>query len=333
MSRTVLSFGEVLWDLLPDGAVLGGAPGNFAYRVNSLGDRALMVSRLGRDTLGDRAWDLLGELGMDRTFIQRDDHLPTGTVTITMDEDRNHDFVIHPDVAYDAIESTDGLLGAATEADCLCFGTLVQRGAKSRETLRRLLVATRPREGTTGCLKVLDINFRKDCYSPDVVRSSLGWADVLKLNDDEVVELSGMLGLPRTGIPEFCDRILGNEALGTKALHCCVVTLGSRGSFARAVEGPATYVPGYEVELVDSCGSGDAFTAGFVHLMLRDRPLEECCRLGNALGALVASQAGATVPISWDDVVQLGKSGRPRVKEPGLESFRAEQEGDFPWKE
>ena len=315
--RTVLAFGEVLWDLLPDGPVLGGAPGNFAYRANSLGDRAFIVSRLGRDSLGDRAWDRLGELGLDRRFVQRHASRPTGTVSVFVDARGNPDFTIHTSVAYDAIEATEELLSFAPSADCLCFGTLIQRTPGSRETLHRLLEAIPSFDGDKGCLRLLDINLRKECFSPETVRFSLGHADVLKLNDHEAKELAAMLDLPMRSLPDLCDRFL--EGWGLK---CCVVTLGERGAYAAAAGGEKVHVPGHRVKVVDTCGSGDAFTAGFIHELLRHRPLADCCALGNALGALVASQAGGTAPVSREDLTRLGRGGEDRIADPALERHR-----------
>jgi len=291
MKKTILAFGEVLWDILPSCTVLGGAPFNFAYRVNSLGNIGLMVSRLGRDELGRKAFDQVVQLGLDTTYIQWDKHLPTGTVQVSFDEDNNPDFVIIPQVAYDQIELTDTLLDAASTADCLCFGTLSQRSEKSRKTIERLL------EKAGEILKFLDINLRKDCYNLETVSFSLQKADVLKLNGDEAHQLGRMLGVSHQNIPEFCE-----EMLDKWSLEHCVVTLGEKGAFAMSTRGEKIYVPGYRVKLVDSIGSGDAFSAGFVHEILRGTSIDQAARFGNVLGALVATKEGAASPITVDEV-------------------------------
>ncbi len=283
MQRTVLAFGELLWDLLPSGPTLGGAPFNFVYRVNSLGDRGLMVSRLGRDELGERAWAQVESLGMDGRLIQWDDDAPTGTVQVDLSDPNRPDFHIVPAVAYDRIEATPELLEAATEADCICFGTLIQRTPTARRTLEAVL------DVAPDALKLLDINLRKDCFTRETIVSSLRAADILKLNDDEACDLSSMFGVGAPEYPGFCEQMMSQWDL----THC-VVTLGERGAYAASAEGERVQVPGYKVELADTCGSGDAFTAGFIHRLLRGAPLAECCKLGNALGALVASQKGAT---------------------------------------
>ena len=139
MKKTVLSFGEVLWDILPTETILGGAPCNFAYRVNSLGDRGIIISRLGKDELGKEAYDCISSLGLDTTYLQWDDHHPTGIVRVTFDNDNNPDFAIVKNVAYDYIEMNDLLREVVSTSDCICFGTLSMRSAETRETLNQLL--------------------------------------------------------------------------------------------------------------------------------------------------------------------------------------------------
>jgi len=291
MKKTIFAFGELLWDILPSCTVLGGAPFNFVYRVNSLGDTGLMVSRLGRDELGRRAFDQVIQLGMDTTYIQWDEQLPTGTVQVSFDENNNPDFVIIPQVAYDRIELTDALVEAVSTADCLCFGTLAQRSQKSRKTIEQLL------ERADRSIKFLDINLRKDYYNPETVNFSLKKADVLKLNEDEVHQLGLMLNFSSQNIPEFCEQILDNYSL-----KYCVVTLGEKGAFTMSSSDEKVYVPGYKVELVDSIGSGDAFSAGFVYKLLRDTSTKEAAQFGNILGALVATKEGATAPVTLDRI-------------------------------
>src|SRR5919109_2276085 len=137
--KTILAFGETLWDRFPSGATLGGAPFNFAFRVNSLGDRGVIVTRLGRDDYGRKALEQIAALGMETTFIQRDEQHPTGAVEVKLDERGNPDFHILPDAAYDFIGTNDALMELASGADCFCFGTLAQRSPKARQSLRRLL--------------------------------------------------------------------------------------------------------------------------------------------------------------------------------------------------
>jgi len=311
MRKTILAFGETLWDLLPAGAVLGGAPFNFAYRVDCLGETGWIVSRLGRDELGRRAWEQIVALGMETRFIQWDEARPTGTVPITLDENNNPDFVILPDVAYDYIEATEELLAAAAEADCVCFGTLVQRAPVSRRTLQQVLGAC------ADGLKILDINLRRDCYTTETITTSLERADVLKCNDDEARYLADLLGVTDAALSAFCEAMIDKWSLS----HC-VVTLGERGAFAASADGRKVYVPGYSVEVIDTCGAGDAFTAGFACRLLLGRSLAACCELGNALGAIVAGQKGATAPLSPEDVDRFLQEPPARIVDPALEPFR-----------
>jgi fructokinase len=294
MQKTVVAFGEVLWDILPSCTVLGGAPFNFAYRVNALGDTGLMASRLGRDDLGRRAFDSIASLGLHAGLLQWDEDAPTGTVQVSFDAQNRPDYVIVPNAAYDRIMLTDALVNAVERADCLCFGTLAQRAATSAETLATLL------KKAAGARKLLDINLRKDCYNEDSVAFSLGSADVLKLNEDEAHALGRMLGLRYDTLRGFCENVAAEWGL-----QFCLVTLGENGAFGYAADGRQTYAPGYKIKLADSLGSGDAFSAGFVHRILRGASLEEAVAFGNVLGAIVATQTGATTPITCDAIARF----------------------------
>lgn len=306
MKKTILSFGETLWDLLPTGPVLGGAPCNFAYRMNALGDRALLVSRLGKDDWGKKAMARLAALGMETKHVQWDERHATGTVPIALHPDGSADYTILPDVAYDYIEATDDLLREAAAADGICFGSLSQRAPGSRRTLHRLL------DAAGKGIKVLDVNLRKDCHTPETLKESLARADILKLNDQEVRPLADLFRLSAS-VPEFCRALIEQ-----KSLTHAVVTLGERGAFAASAKGDQVYDPGYRVPLVDTVGSGDAFTAGFVHLLLREKPLRECVRFGNVLGAMVAAQAGATGPTPPGEIERFKEQGYARVADPEL---------------
>jgi fructokinase len=315
MRRTVLAYGETLWDLLPSGALLGGAPFNFAYRVNCLGDRGLICTRLGRDQLGREAFETIRELGMDAGLVQWDEQEPTGTVEVDLSDSNAPSFFIVPGVAYDNIRPTEDVLRAARQADCVCYGTLAQRTPAGREALESILAAAG--DG----LRLLDINLRPDCWTTESVRSSLERADILKLNEDEARELDGMLGLAAHSAPAFAEAVINEWGL-----YHCVVTFGERGAYAASAEREAAYVPGYRVELADTCGSGDAFTAGFVHRLMRGRSLAACCALGNALGALVATQDGATATVTDEDVRRFLATEHARIVEPELEPYLTEAE-------
>lgn len=306
--KTILAFGETLWDLLPSGPALGGAPFNFAARAKELGNWAFVVTRLGRDDLGRKAFARLQQLGMDPSYVQWDDVRPTGTVPVKVDAKGVPDFTILPNVAYDAIEPTPEVLELAGVAECVCFGTLVQRAEGSRRTLYQVL------EAAPHAWKVLDLNLRRDCFTPETVRESLARVNILKLNDQEVGALRDLLGAGGGTIPEFAQSLFGGP------LTHVVVTLGEKGAYAASSDGRRAYDPGYRVRLVDTCGSGDAFTAGFVHEFLRGKALEECLSLGNVLGAMVAAQAGATTPISPGELAAFREADHERVTDPSLEA-------------
>jgi len=306
--KTILSYGETLWDQFPDGDVLGGAPFNFAYRAGSLGDRAIMASRLGCDDLGRKAFAEIKALGMETSLIQWDEKRPTGTVKVSLDERGCPDFYIVPNVAYDHIVMDSALADAAAAADCVCFGTLIQRAEASRRTLYELL------EASPGSIKFLDINLRKDCFWEGTVARSLEYADMLKLNDSEARQLGSMFDLRRLDYPAF-----SREVMDRWSLSHCLITFGERGALVSSREGGQAYLPGYRVKVVDTCGSGDAFAAGFLHAHLAGRPLLECCTLANVMGAIVATQKGATAPLTDSDITRFAEAHYERLSEPGLE--------------
>ena len=296
--------------MFPSGPTLGGAPFNFAFRLHSLGERAIIVTRLGRDAHGRKALEQITGLGMDASQVQTDDHHPTGTVKVTLDGKRNPDFLIIADAAYDFIDVTDKLLELAAEAGCFCFGTVAQRAPASRSALHRLL------EAAGAAVKFLDINLRQGCFCRETITESLRKANVLKMNLPEAHYLAELFEISISSLPDFCA-----EMVEGWSLSCCLVTLGEHGAFAASAGGKKVYVPGYSIRVVDTCGSGDAFAAGFIHEYLRSKPLADCCRLGNALGAMVAMQRGATTFIAIEEVRHFLKAKHRRIREPGLRAF------------
>jgi fructokinase len=299
----IVSFGEVLWDLLPSGPVLGGAPFNLACRLNSLGAPTLMASRVGLDELGESALRTATALGLETRLIQRDREHPTGTVDVRLGPGGEPDFTIIPGVAYDFIEFTPELEQAAKDADYICFGSLAQRSPASRETLYRLL------DSAPRALKVLDINLRRDCFCAETVRASLARAGLLKLNESEVIEVSALLGWRETLLAEFCAEITAKFSL-----RCVVVTLGGEGALAHSEREGTVYAPGYRVKVVDTVGSGDAFSAGFLHALFQGESLRACCERGNLMGALNAARPGATAEIKESEILGLGKEEKERLE-------------------
>jgi fructokinase len=312
MARSVLVFGEALWDLLPTGPRLGGAPLNFAARAAALGDKVALVSRLGRDELGRQAHAAIERLGLSSAWLQWDESHPTGTVQVKLDSRGVPDFTIVAETAYDHIETTRSLRAQAAAADGLLFGTLAQRSEVSRHTLHELL------EQAGKALKVCDINLRRKCYTKETVAASLAAADVLKLSDGEALELIKMLGLRASDIPGFCLEMGQRYEIDT-----CLVTLGSHGVFGWSSESSPVYAPGYKVDVADTIGSGDACAAGFVHTLLAGGNLAAACELGNLLGALVATKAGGTPPISPAEIAALRSGSGKRLRDKRLSRFEA----------
>jgi fructokinase len=302
---SIVCFGEILWDLLPTGPVLGGAPFNLACRTHGLGHPTIMVSRVGRDARGDDARRCAAALGLETAFLQRDDLHPTGTVSVRFDQQGNHDFTITPDVAYDHIAAEHGLLEAVSRASALCFGTVARRGPESRATLARLLAELQ------GQCAFLDLNLRKDCWTDAEVVSSIADAGVLKLNDQELTVVDRIFGL---GSGDMASKV--QTLIRLTRLECVIVTLGPGGAFAAKRDGTVSYERGFEVTMVDTIGSGDAFSAGFLHQYLAGAPLAESCRFGNAMGALVTAQRGATQPLSLPEIHAMLETGRRSPADP-----------------
>jgi fructokinase len=296
-SPSVIALGEVLWDVLPTEKLLGGAPANFCHRLRQLGVNARMVSRIGKDALGEELARGLTALNFDQSLIQLDDQHPTGTVDVSLATDGNPTFTINTDVAYDYMEATPELLHAAEAASLICFGTLVQRSSRSRDTIYRVL------EAAPNATKFLDINLRKNCYSAETVSESLRRADIVKLNTSEVTTISELLSLGVNTPRELALKLMQDFGVNT-----VLVTLGEKGVYALDALGRECTVPGISIQVVDTIGSGDSFAAGFVSTYLAGAPLEECCHFGNLTGALNATKKGGMPEISPSELqLFLGK--------------------------
>ena len=287
----IAAFGEVLWDLLPDASVLGGAPFNFTYRINSLGNEGVMISAVGEDALGEKALKTISELKISDRYIQIIPEYPTGTVNVFFDEFKNPDYEIIKDVAYDFVTFNENIEKLVSQVDCICFGTLAQRHSVSKKTLQRLLHDFR------GKYRFYDLNLRKDCYSTENIITSLKNADILKLNKQEANEVNDLFHLEKNGLVEICM-----ELINSYQLQYCVVTLEEYGSLAVSASGEVVYNPGFKVKLTDPLGAGDAFSAGFLDALLRGKSLKEASESGNQLGALVATKKGATQKITQDEL-------------------------------
>ncbi len=292
--RLIIGLGEILWDVFEDGKVLGGAPANFAYHANSLGERGVPLSRVGRDDLGDEILEVIGRLGMSTDYLQRDPDRPTGTVPVRLDSDGTPHFTIVEDVAWDYLEADEAWLALAARSQAVCFGTLAQRCPKSRATVYRVLAQAGQ------ALKVCDINFRQHFYSREVVAESLAAASVLKLNDQEVTQLRELLAPGTKGDTDAFMRGLSADY----GLELACITLGADGCrLISADEVVARPVP--PVQVVDTVGSGDAFAAGLVVKYLEGGSLAAVADAANLLGAYVAGRRGATPALTAEVVEKL----------------------------
>jgi len=284
--RKVIGLGEILWDLLPGGRQLGGAPTNFAYAANLLGDNGVVASRVGNDALGAEIQKKLDDLAVDASYLQRDDVHPTGTVEVSLDAGGQPKFTIAEKVAWDFLEWTPQWKKLAEEADVVCFGSLAQRSVVSRETIRNFLAATRET-----ALRVFDVNLRQSFYDANVLHESIKRAQVVKLNEHELPLVTAMLGVEGSS-----EEGSARQLLEKYSLQLVCVTKGAGGSLLVAMSGAAKH-PGFAVKVSDTVGAGDAFTACLAHYYVRGAPLEEINDAANRLASWVASQPGGTPPL------------------------------------
>jgi fructokinase len=285
--------GELLWDELPEGSRLGGAPANFTVMAGRLGNHAAILSRIGRDDAGRLAVEWLDPLPADAGYVQADPLHETGRVTVDF-EGGQPSYTIHQPAAWDFLELTDEWVKLAERADAICFGSLAQRCLASRQTIQTLAAQTRP-----ACVRVFDVNLRTPFYSGEVIQESLELATVVKMNDAEVPLVLGLLGLPAGEGTE--PRPLDGSALRQGALSMLVefpslrmvaVTRGDKGSLLVTREAWHEH-PGVPVKVADTIGAGDAFTAALTHYLLRGADLATLNEAGNRWGGWVASQRGA----------------------------------------
>ena len=280
---TILGIGELLWDVLPAGPQLGGAPANYTVMAGRLGNHAVVLSRIGRDTLGERALEVLAPFPVDCGQLQMDATQPTGTVTVEL-ADGQPSYLIHQPAAWDCFELTEAWQGEAVLADAVCFGSLGQRSEHSRRTIHGLVRATRPE-----CQRIFDVNLRAPFYTGEIVRDSLELATVVKMNDIEVPLVLGLLGLPaESSLRTGAERLL--EVFPN--LMLVAITRGGEGSL---LVGRSEWNehPGIPIQVADTIGAGDAFTAAMTHYLLKGAPLQVLNEAGNRWGSFVASQAGA----------------------------------------
>jgi len=285
----IVGLGEILWDLLPDGKVFGGAPANFAYHTSCLGAESYVISAVGKDKDGMEILHKLKSMGLKYDYIALDNVHPTGTVTVKLDNNGIPDFTIHTDVAWDYIPWNDSLPDLAKRSDAICFGSLAQRMEISRKTILNFILHSKKE-----CLKIFDVNLRQSFYNKEIIEESLKISDVFKLNDDELPVISKIFDLNGSE-HEILSKILNKFNLKLIAL-----TKGSKGSVLYTKDMIST-LNSPEVKVVDTVGAGDAFTAVLVMGLLKGLPLKEIHNYASEIAAFVCTKKGATpkLPVKY----------------------------------
>jgi fructokinase len=285
-SRTFrcLGLGEVLWDLLPGGKQLGGAPANFAYHAHALGAQSWVISRVGADASGQEILERLRQLGLETDGVSVDPVAPTGTVSVALDEQGHASYTIHEQVAWDFLEITAPIQNAVAQADAICFGSLAQRHPVARSTIRRIL-ETAP----AGALRIFDINLRQHFHSPALVEESLRLTNVLKLNEHELPQVAQWLNLPGSATEQL------KQLAARYSLKAVALTQGSQGSMLWA-HGTIVQRPAAQIQVVDTVGAGDSYTAALAIGLLAGHALERILERAHQVAEYVCSQPGATPP-------------------------------------
>lgn len=289
--RCVAAIGELLWDLLPGGPQMGGAPSNFAAMLAQLAvsgggqaaDTVYMVSRAGNDALGLKARDELSARCVRTDHISLDPIHPTGTVAVVLDATTGPSYVIHRDVAWDYVPETPQLAALAPRLDAICFGTLAQRAPVTRATLRSLVAATRP-----DCLRVFDVNRREPDWTADAVLWGCAHATFLKMNEEEVPHIAEIVGAPKD---ERKPLQVAHFLLRQFPIQMVAITRGPEGSLLVTRHAVHDH-PGIAVQVADTIGAGDCFTAALTYYALRCCPLPVLAEAANRWGAWAATQHG-----------------------------------------
>lgn len=329
-----VAIGELLWDLLPTGARLGGTTANYAILSSRLGANSALVSCVGQDDLGREALRRLMTVSsglaskeaaggrFDASAVQVSQTLPTGTVSVTLDAAGRPRYEINQPVAWDGIEAEPALLALARQAGVVCFGTLAQRLPTSRTTIRAFVEAT-PDAG----VRVCDLNLRKPFCTEEVVRWCLEHASLIKVSDEELPEVGRLLGMQAIGkgFPHEGD---GDDALTADAAQSAeallelspgcdlvAITLGPHGSLIASRKESWDRHPGFPVEVVDTIGAGDAFTAGLVHAYTRGASVRQMNMVSNLCGSYVASHSGATPELSTELLLSIKSALEPDQSE------------------
>ena len=287
MKRTIVGLGEALWDCLPEGKKLGGAPANFAYHAGQFGFDTLAVSALGEDALGDETIGALEEHKLN--YLMPRIPYPTGTVQVTLDEQGIPTYNIREGVAWDNIPFTDEIEKVANNCRAVCFGSLAQRSVVSRETIGKFLDAT-----PAYCVKIFDINLRQSFYTKEIIEQSMRRCNILKINDEELVVVSRMFGLPDLDEEKRCKQLISDYNLDILVLTC-----GTNGSYVFTAD-KSYYQPTPKVQVADTVGAGDSFTGSFCAALLKGMPIHEAHALAVKVSAFVCTQNGAMPELPRD---------------------------------
>lgn len=269
--------------MLPLGKQAGGAPFNFTFHSYQLGWPAVMVSSVGKDELGQDLVKKCKELGLNSEFLQEDSFHPTGTVEVELDSQGQATYEIKEDVAWDYLEWNDGLKNLAGNCAAVCFGTLCQRNRVTRNTLKNFLERC-PKK----TIKVFDINLRQNFYNREILEESLYKATWAKVNEQELETLTDILGLKGDDLKESLEILRRRYNLELAAL-----TLGENGCLVNT-KNERIYLQGHKIEVADTIGAGDSFTAGLLVGLLKKKPLRRAISIANDLAAKVASKPGGT---------------------------------------
>ena len=290
MKNIVVGMGEALFDCLPEGKKIGGAPANFAYHVSQFGFQSCVVSAVGNDEDGDEILRIFNQRGLNMQ-IERVP-FPTGTVQVTLDEKGIPTYDIKQGVAWDNIPFTDELKELAHQTRAVCFGSLAQRNAVSRSTIERFL-AEMPEDADT--LKIFDINLRQSFYTPDLLEESMKRCNILKINDEELELVSRMFGFHSISQEDKCWILLSKYNLKMLILTC-----GTDGSYV-FTPGKISFQPTPKVVVADTVGAGDSFTGSFTAAILAGKPVEEAHKLAVEVSAFVCTQSGA-MPVLPEEI-------------------------------
>ena len=282
MKEYVVGMGEALWDVLPTGKKIGGAPANFAFHVSQFGLPSCVVSAIGDDTLGNEIIENFTSKGLNQ-HIEKVPY-PTGTVQVEIDQAGIPQYDIKENVAWDNIPYTDELEALAKRTKAVCFGSLAQRNIVSRTTINKFLDAMPKNDDT---LIVFDVNLRQGFYNKEILCNSMQKCNILKINDEELVTVSRMFGYPGIDLQDKCWILLGKYNLKMLILTC-----GINGSYV-FTPGNVSFYPTPKVEVADTVGAGDSFTAAFISSIIKGKEIKEAHRLAVETSAFVCTKKGA----------------------------------------